>query len=113
MISNFQLMSESQNGKRRKRLPWRFGSETGDQNHVGLLPTGGWRERNLRFINDVLIPHILAPRLPGGDAALLAHLDLEQIGVTWLGHAGFLVQIGGQNVLVDPNWALWHGPVKR
>jgi L-ascorbate metabolism protein UlaG (beta-lactamase superfamily) len=33
--------------------------------------------------------------------------------VTWLGHAGFLVQMEGVNVAVDPNWALWHGPVKR
>jgi len=37
----------------------------------------------------------------------------EEIGVTWLGHAGFYVQLSGVNILVDPNWALWHGPIKR
>jgi L-ascorbate metabolism protein UlaG (beta-lactamase superfamily) len=31
----------------------------------------------------------------------------------WLGHAGFMVQLDGVTVLVDPNWAMWHGPVKR
>lgn len=39
--------------------------------------------------------------------------ESHQIGVTWLGHAGFLIQIEGLTVLVDPNWAMWHGPVKR
>jgi L-ascorbate metabolism protein UlaG (beta-lactamase superfamily) len=37
----------------------------------------------------------------------------DEVGVTWLGHAGFFLQVGSVNVVVDPNWALWHGPVKR
>lgn len=84
-----------------------------DANHVGLLPSKGWQQRNLQFLNDVLIPHFLAPRLPGGPASLLAGLDMDQTGVTWLGHAGFLLHFAGRNILIDPNWALWHGPVKR
>ncbi|MFZ4763674.1 MAG: MBL fold metallo-hydrolase [Roseimicrobium sp.] len=82
-------------------------------NKVGLLPHKGWRERNLRFLNDILIPHLLAPRLPGGDSSLLGELQPNQTGVTWLGHAGFLLQMGGWNILVDPVWALWLGPIKR
>jgi len=87
--------------------------EPKDKNHVGLLPSRGWRQRNIQFINDVLIPHFLAPRRPGGPASLLASLELKETGITWLGHAGFLVHFGGKNILIDPNWALWHGPVKR
>ncbi|HEY2573600.1 MAG TPA: MBL fold metallo-hydrolase [Verrucomicrobiaceae bacterium] len=94
-------------------LRWKLGRNKKDKNHIGLLPTVGWRERNLRFLNDVLIPHIFTPRLPGSEASVLLTVHPEQTGVTWLGHAGFLIQIGGQNILVDPNWALWHGPVKR
>jgi L-ascorbate metabolism protein UlaG (beta-lactamase superfamily) len=37
----------------------------------------------------------------------------EQIGVTWLGHAGFFAQVGGLNIAIDPVWALWLGPAKR
>lgn len=81
--------------------------------HVGLLPREGWRGRNIRFLNDVLIPHMLAPRLPGIEPKAFPKMEQDETGVAWLGHAGFLVHIGGQNVLIDPNWALWHGPVKR
>ncbi|MCE9519415.1 MAG: MBL fold metallo-hydrolase [Verrucomicrobia bacterium] len=97
----------------RKRTRWRLGQQKPDHNHVGLMPTVGWRQRNLRFLNDVLIPHIFTPRLPGSESSVLLTMHPEQTGVTWLGHAGFLIQIGGQNILVDPNWALWHGPIKR
>jgi L-ascorbate metabolism protein UlaG (beta-lactamase superfamily) len=55
----------------------------------------------------------LRPRMPGRcfDGVSLAQPD--QIGVTWLGHAGFFAQMAGVNLIIDPNWALWHGPVKR
>jgi len=98
----------------RKRVRWRLGKRSKrDHNDIGLMPTEGWRERNLRFLNEVLLPHLFAPRLPGGESSVLLTVHPDQTGVTWLGHAGFLIQIGGQNILVDPNWALWHGPVKR
>ncbi len=84
-----------------------------EDNEVGLLPSKGWRERNLKFLNNILIPHILAPRLPSDASHDLPDLERDQMSVTWLGHAGFLIQLGGKNILVDPNWALWHGPVKR
>jgi L-ascorbate metabolism protein UlaG (beta-lactamase superfamily) len=101
---------------KRKRLRFRLGGkeETADNGHkVGLLPSKGWRERNFRFLNDVLIPHLLAPRQPRGTSTLHGNLEAHQTGVTWLGHAGFLLHIGGKNILVDPLWALWLGPLKR
>ncbi len=82
-------------------------------NRVGLLPTEGWRKRNMQFLNEVLLPVLLAPRKPGQDFGRLPIAAENEIAVTWLGHAGFFVQIGGVNIAIDPNWALWHGPVKR
>jgi L-ascorbate metabolism protein UlaG (beta-lactamase superfamily) len=104
------------NGTKPKRRRFNFGGGNGDAtdgHKVGLLPSKGWRERNFRFLNDVLIPHLLAPRQPRGASALLGDLEAHQTGVTWLGHAGFLLQMGGKNILIDPVWALWLGPLKR
>ena len=36
-----------------------------------------------------------------------------QMGVTFIGHASFFVQIGGENVLIDPNFARWLFVLKR
>lgn len=99
------------NGGKKRRLTFRRKAK--DENKVGLLPAEGWRKRNLQFIGEVLIPHILCPRRPGGDFGSIPEVDAAGIGATWLGHAGFLLQIGGLNIAIDPNWALWHGPVKR
>src|SRR5437763_10170351 len=36
-----------------------------------------------------------------------------ELGLTFIGHASFFVQIGGQNVVIDPNFARWLFVVKR
>jgi L-ascorbate metabolism protein UlaG (beta-lactamase superfamily) len=36
-----------------------------------------------------------------------------QLGVTFIGHASFFIQIAGQNVLIDPNFARWLFVLKR
>lgn len=91
----------------------RFLKAATEGNRIGLLPTEGWRKRNMQFLNEVLIPTLLAPRQPSVDFGRLPVATRDEIGVTWLGHAGFFVQVGGVNIAIDPNWALWHGPVKR
>src|ERR1035438_4947105 len=34
-----------------------------------------------------------------------------QLGVTFIGHSSFFLQIGGKNVLIDPNFARWSLPL--
>ena len=36
-----------------------------------------------------------------------------QMGVTFIGHSSFFLQIGGQNVVIDPNFARWLFVLKR
>jgi len=99
-------MAQSQ----RRRL---FRRKTRDENQVGLMPTPGWRKRNLQFLGDVLIPTLLSPRRLARAFEEVPQAQANEVGVTWLGHAGFFLQVDAVNLAVDPNWALWHGPVKR
>jgi len=39
--------------------------------------------------------------------------DEKELGVTFIGHASFFVQIGGRNVVIDPNFARWLFVLKR
>ena len=36
-----------------------------------------------------------------------------QLGLTFIGHSSFLIQIAGQNVMIDPNFARWLFVLKR
>ena len=36
-----------------------------------------------------------------------------QLGVTFIGHSSFFLQLGGQNVMIDPNFARWLFVLKR
>ena len=80
---------------------------------VGLRPERGWSRRNLRYIRRALLPAIFSRR--GGAVQPLDRRVLEpgETSVTWIGHATFLIQAQGANILVDPNWALWLGLIKR
>ena len=37
----------------------------------------------------------------------------SEMGVTFIGHSSFFLQIGGQNVVIDPNFARWLFILKR
>jgi L-ascorbate metabolism protein UlaG (beta-lactamase superfamily) len=56
--------------------------------------------------HSALTPRTGAPRKP-----VLA--GRGQMGVTFIGHSSFLLQIGGKNILVDPNFARWIFILKR
>ena len=88
-----------------KRVP-------GGAKKVGLKPADGWNKRN--FITEVLIPSLFVPRAGGKRSKpLFPVLKAGEIGVTWIGHASFLLQAPGVNLLVDPNWAKWLKIIKR
>ena len=41
------------------------------------------------------------------------HLRSDQLALTWIGHASFLVQFEGLNAIIDPNFANWLFLLKR
>lgn len=81
--------------------------------YSGLLPQKGWPARNLRFLRHRVVPGMF--RRTHGDVLepVLAPPEGDKVRITWIGHASFFLQFAGHSVIVDPNWAKWHGPVKR
>lgn len=69
--------------------------------------------RNLRFLRHRIVPGIFRRRA-GNVLEPVAHAPRDgEVRITWIGHASFYLQFAGHSVIVDPNWARWHGPVKR
>jgi L-ascorbate metabolism protein UlaG (beta-lactamase superfamily) len=78
---------------------------------VGLKPKRGWHKRN--FFTQVLIPSLFTPRTAVNGGGFFPELKESEFGITWIGHASFLIQAAGKNVLIDPNWAKWLKVIKR
>jgi L-ascorbate metabolism protein UlaG (beta-lactamase superfamily) len=78
---------------------------------VGLKPADGWQRRN--FLTEVLLPSLFAPRSARHGAPIFPELKEGEIGITWIGHASFLIQTREHNLLIDPNWAKWLKVIKR
>ena len=70
-----------------------------------------WNERN--FITEVLIPSFFVKRSGVQQRPVFPKLGKGQIGLTWIGHASFLIQTPRHNILVDPNWANWLIVIRR
>lgn len=86
-------------------------AKTAGAKKVGLKPANGWHKRN--FFTEVLIPSIFTKRAGRHKAPEFPELKDGELGVTWIGHASFLLQLGGHNLLIDPNWAKWLKVIKR
>ena len=78
---------------------------------VSLRPKQGWHKRN--FLTEVLLPSLFMRRLGDKISTLLPAVAAGEIGMTWIGHASFLIQAEGVNLLIDPNWAKWLKVIKR
>ena len=91
--------------------PERPRPKTGEAKKVGLKPANGWHKRN--FFTEVLIPSLFTKRAGKHQVPEFPELKDGDIGVTWIGHASFLLQVCGQSLLIDPNWAKWLKVIKR
>ena len=67
--------------------------------------------RKLRQFGRIVKHSALTPRI--GRSHRPISVSEHDLGITFIGHSGFLVQIGGKNVLVDPNFARWLFVLKR
>ncbi|MEM1159054.1 MAG: MBL fold metallo-hydrolase [Verrucomicrobiota bacterium] len=72
-----------------------------------------WQERN--YVTQVVLPALFAKK--EGQRPMTPpeypKLDGNQVCLTWIGHASFLIQTASQNILLDPNWANWLAVLKR
>ena len=79
--------------------------------HDSMKLGEGWHRRN--FLTEVIIPSLFSPREEALPRPGLPELSGNQIGITWIGHASFLIQTPEHSVLIDPNWAKWLKVIKR
>jgi hypothetical protein len=67
--------------------------------------TGISIRRKARQIGTLVGRSVLTPR--SGETHRPKLVTKEQLGVTFIGHSSFFLQIGGKNILIDPNFARW------
>jgi L-ascorbate metabolism protein UlaG (beta-lactamase superfamily) len=67
--------------------------------------------RKARQFGTLVRHSALTPRTGVARKPVLARRG--ELGVTFIGHSSFFLQIGGRNILVDPNFARWIFVLKR
>lgn len=80
-------------------------------NHVEMKLGNGWHKRN--FLGEVVIPSMFTRRHGHTTPTIFPPIEGNQLCVTWIGHASFLVQTPRHSILIDPNWAKWLKIIKR
>ena len=78
---------------------------------VGLKPAAAWTKRNP--VTEILLPSLFAKREGHSLRPDWPELKGDSVALTWIGHASFLLQAGGLNVLIDPIWGNWVKGIKR
>jgi L-ascorbate metabolism protein UlaG (beta-lactamase superfamily) len=73
--------------------------------------TGITIRRKARQIGTLIGRSALTPRK--GTTRKPVIVERGQLGVTFIGHSSFFLQIGGKNIVVDPNFAQWIFVLKR
>jgi len=70
----------------------------------------GWGPREQPAIDPARVPPGAAPRVEP-DLARLHSPPPDAVQFTWVGHATWLIQAGGRNILTDPIWSEHCAPV--
>ena len=86
----------------RKKLPRSFKE---------LTPSNHFNPRT--FFREMVWKALLTRRTGEHRIPTFPKLTGSQVALTWIGHASFLIQFAGLNVLVDPNFANWLFLLKR
>lgn len=94
-----------------KKISKLFQSSERPENHADMGFREGWHKRN--YLTEVIIPSLFKPRQGKRVPAKFPEILPHQVGVTWIGHASFLIQTEKKAILIDPNWAKWLKIVKR
>ena len=79
----------------------------------GLMPTKGWTGRNYHYLSKRIAPTLFHKRSGSVKDVVIGTPSEREVWINWIGHSTFWVKMGDYSILIDPNWAMWHGPVKR
>jgi L-ascorbate metabolism protein UlaG (beta-lactamase superfamily) len=94
-----------------EQLPVVSNSARNEGHRVSLKPGKGWLRRN--FITEVYLPSLFSRRKGAPLRPQFPDLGPDDVSLTWIGHASFLITWRGLNILVDPIWSLWLKIIKR
>ena len=74
---------------------------------------GGFARWRRERREQILPPNPSSAQLPFAEPSIVyPHAPQATLRVTWVGHATFLIQIGGFNLLTDPHWRTRASPVQ-